>query len=153
MIRPALALLLLATPAWADTAGTPRIVDADTLVVDGTRVRLLDIDAPEGDQTCRDAVGAEYRCGDAATAALTAFVGQQAVTCRGDRPDRYGRLLARCRVGTVDLSVWLAEQGYGVPYDKCKCVDVRAASAIAEREKRGIWAGSFITPKQWRKKK
>ena len=47
---PLLALSLL---AWADASatdtvsGVPRIVDADTLVIHNTRVRIAGIDAPE----------------------------------------------------------------------------------------------------------
>ena len=48
-----LVLLLLASPAFADSiTGIPRIVDGDSLVIDGVKIRLHGIDAPERNQTC-----------------------------------------------------------------------------------------------------
>lgn len=58
-------------PAMADS--TPmseiRVIDADTVDVDGVRYRLHGIDAPEARQTCR-AWGRTWDCGAAATEAL-----------------------------------------------------------------------------------
>ena len=42
-----LAVLLMASPALADTMGPARIVDGDTIVIAGERIRLHGIDAPE----------------------------------------------------------------------------------------------------------
>ena len=47
----------------ADLAGLPRVVDGDTLVIGGTRVRLVGIDAPETDQFCLNATGVRWTCG------------------------------------------------------------------------------------------
>ena len=45
--------------------GVPtRIADGDTLTLPGgTRIRFFGIDAPESDQTCKDAQGATWACG------------------------------------------------------------------------------------------
>ena len=43
---------LLAAPAIAAPNGTVRVIDADTIDVGGTRVRLFGIDAPEMGQPC-----------------------------------------------------------------------------------------------------
>ena len=53
----------------------PRIVDADTLEVAGQKVRLQGIDAPESAQSCRQATGPRYPCGDHATQALRTRIG------------------------------------------------------------------------------
>src|SRR5688572_12430183 len=65
-------VLALSTPASAaELVGTPRVVDGDTLEVDGTRVRLLGIDAPE-----RGEPGSAE-----ATSALLGIIAGREVTC------------------------------------------------------------------------
>ncbi len=43
-------LCLLATPALADVTGPARVIDGDTIEVQGQRIRLHGIDAPESCQ-------------------------------------------------------------------------------------------------------
>ena len=58
-----IALCLLATPALADVAGIPTVIDGDTLEVHGRRIRLHGIDAPESRQLCR-LDGKPWQCGE-----------------------------------------------------------------------------------------
>jgi endonuclease YncB( thermonuclease family) len=74
-------------------AGTPRVVDGDTIAFGKVRVRLFGIDAPE-----RSASG-----GKAATEYLRGTI-TGAVMCAVVDSDRYGRPVALCRSGGVDLS-------------------------------------------------
>ena len=54
--------LALASSLQADEAGTVRVVDGDTIEVDGTVYRINGIDAPEYGQKC-GAVDASWQCG------------------------------------------------------------------------------------------
>jgi endonuclease YncB( thermonuclease family) len=143
---------LVSSTAHADTiAGRASVIDADTLQINGERIRIRDIDAPEKDQFCQQAVGdVTWECGIEATFALIDWIGEADVVCETDRLDRYKRHLARCTVEGEDLAVWLAESGWGVPFRDCKCEAVREASTRAQAEGRGIWIGPFVLPWEWR---
>jgi endonuclease YncB( thermonuclease family) len=115
------ALLLLTSPVFAASdvesiSGTPRIVDGDTLVIDGTRIRLHGIDAPEARQTCqRD--GLDWLCGQEASKALREYVGEADLRCERLDTDRYGRMVAKCFMpdGT-DLGEWMVSSGWALAY-------------------------------------
>ena len=86
--------------------GIPRIIDGDTIRIGNTRIRLHGIDAPEAKQTCT-AGGKEWRCGQEATNALVGVIGGHWVACSQRDVDRYGRIVAVCRAGHVDLNAWM----------------------------------------------
>ncbi len=65
----ALVLALIATPALADMAGIAKVIDGDTLEIQGQRIRLHGIDAPESQQLCR-LDGKPWQCGKDAANAL-----------------------------------------------------------------------------------
>jgi endonuclease YncB( thermonuclease family) len=126
-------------------AGIPQVVDGDSLTLDGARLRLVGIDAPELGQTCAGPRG-DYPCGREARSALARLVGRSQVTCEARRRDRYDRLLARCEAGGVDLNRAMVEQGWAVAYGEHD-----DAERAARHAGRGLWAGSFQRPQDWRR--
>lgn len=92
----------------------PRIIDGDTFDCAGTRVRLQGIDAPESEGHCRP--GRDCAPGDpsASTANLRRLVGWNKVICHQTDTDVYGRTVARCSAGEVDLSCAQAKGGYAI---------------------------------------
>ena len=100
--------------AHADTK--VRVIDGDTLVVDGVTVRIRGIDAPELRQTCRDNSGVIYLCGQAATKALKELVRGKGVSCTPRDRDRYGRSVAQCYVGDLDLGRAMVQAGWAIAY-------------------------------------
>ena len=130
---------------------TPRIIDADTLEVAGQRVRLQGIDAPESQQSCRQATGQRYRCGDTATQALRARIGAGAVICTIEGRDRYNRALGICYgPDGTDLNGWLVRQGHALAYRRYSPTYV-PQEAHARAARAGIWAGEFVPPWRWRR--
>lgn len=71
---------LIPLPALAEMwTGTPRIIDGDSLTIEGQEFRLLNIDAFEVEKVCtRD--GRECRCGVDATFALIGMVQDRPVS-------------------------------------------------------------------------
>jgi endonuclease YncB( thermonuclease family) len=129
-----------------ELTGPARVIDGDTLEIGRTYVRILMIDAPERDQTCRSASGADWACGQDAGRALRQKIGSLPVRCVGDKHDRYGRVLARCFLGGEDLAAWLVREGHVLATDYYYITD----EISARRAKRGIWQGSFERPSDYR---
>lgn len=125
--------------------GAARVADGDSLVVDGARIRLKGMDAPELAQTCTRG-GAIYPCGREARDVLARLVDGHAVSCESRERDRYERALATCVAGGVELNRAMVEAGWAVSHG-----DYREAEAAARRAKRGLWAGSFERPQDWRR--
>jgi endonuclease YncB( thermonuclease family) len=130
--------------------GRAWVVDGDTIDIAGSRIRLEDIDAPEKDQSCADPDGRDWPCGQAATRQLRDHIRGQSLTCRPRARDRYGRVVAGCSLpdGT-DLNAWLVRQGWALASGFAYAAD----QAEAKTQKRGIWAGSFVAPREWRRHK
>lgn len=132
--------------------GTIKVIDGDTFDVGGIRVRLFGIDAPEGDQPCTDAQGATLACGSFVTTQVRdAFRGRQA-TCRQVDTDRYGRRVARCVVGGVDVGQSLVASGLAFAYAQYSrdYIAVEKAAILAGR---GIHAYKIMRPSDFRAQK
>lgn len=136
-------------PAIAMTTGIPSVIDGDTIEIHGERVRLHGIDAPESRQLCTRG-GKSVRCGQVAARALDVLIGSRPVSCSPKDRDRYGRTVAVCHVGGVDLNDWMVRRGHAVAYSRYTKAYV-AAEAEARHAKRGVWAGSFEKPEDWRR--
>ena len=148
----ALAALILLVPSCANAAdltGVPRVVDGDTLVVAGTKVRLEGIDAPETDQLCLDAEGKKWTCGIAARNLLDRHIAGQNVACTAKGQDRYGRTLAICYLGAEDLNAWMVREGFALAYIHYSNAYV-GEETDSRTAQRGMWAGAFIAPWEWR---
>ena len=146
------AVAVLATHAKADTLeGAASIVDGDTIEVHGQQIRLLGIDAPEAAQTCWDAAGKSWPCGQRAALALAAKLSGANVTCTGMRRDRDGRLMAVCRAGADNLNAWLVATGWALAYRSQSTAYV-SAEEVAREAGSGLWVGAFEPPWVWRTK-
>ncbi|WFS07666.1 thermonuclease family protein [Methylobacterium sp. 391_Methyba4] len=148
------ALILLTSPALAaePIVGRPSVIDGDTVVIRGTRIRLHGIDAPESAQLCQNAAGKSYRCGQVAALALADRIGAANISCEPHDTDRYGRTVAVCRKGEEDLNAWMVSQGYATAYQRYSR-DYVGAETTARALKRGLWAGTFDPPSDWRRAK
>ena len=129
-----------------DLTGQASIIDGDTLEIHGTRIRLWGIDAPESTQLCRGEDSLQYRCGAKAANELDAFIAQRPVSCIPISLDRYGRTVATCSVGRIDLADWLVRNGYALDWPHYSNGKYADAQREAERAGHGLWAGSYVAP-------
>jgi endonuclease YncB( thermonuclease family) len=145
----AFAVLLLAflsrAPEQART-GAAHAVDGDSLVVNGEEMRIKGMDAPEYRQTCKEA-GQEVACGKRSAAAMKRWLQRGPVYCYGSERDRYNRLLVVCRVNGVDIGRDMVLQGLAVDYGLYPEEEREAARAY-----RGMWAGTFERPEDYRRR-
>jgi len=144
-------LLLLGIALAQNLIGRASVVDGDTLEIQGVRVRLWGIDAMESSQTCLDRAGQPWPCGRRAAFALADFLGQRTVRCERRETDRYGRMVAVCSVGGVEINRWLVEQGWALAYVKYGGSVYLDAQQQAQALKRGIWQGRFTPPWEYRR--
>ena len=140
-------------PVHAQLSGRAAVIDGDTLRLGGERIRLHGIDAAESRQTClAPRTGKRWRCGAASTRALRRHIGRRQVACEERDRDRYGRIVAVCRVGRKDLNRWMVSQGWALAYRQYSR-DYVDAERAAKAAKRGLWRGTFVPPWEWRRGK
>ena len=123
--------------AFADV----RVIDGDTLDVDGTRHRLHGIDAAERQQRCRGPDEVVWDCAGEATAALRDLVRNRKLECvevPGTR-DIGGRSISRCRVGRQDLGEALVRVGLAWAFTRYS-TDYVDSESRARRDRMGIWS-------------
>lgn len=125
--------------------GMGRAVDGDSLVLDGQRIRLVGLDAPELDQIC-EKDGRPWRCGQASRLALSRELARGPALCRSSKRDRYGRALAVCSVAGLDINAFLVRSGAAVAYGGYEREEAEARDA-----RRGVWASRFDPPQEWRR--
>lgn len=144
------------------TPGDPRkrisgkawVIDGDTIVIDGKRIRLRHIDAPERGQPLK-------RCrlplplldaGALARRHLSRLVGDQPVEAFISGKDAYGRFLADVyQLGGYELSYAMVVEGYAFA-DPRGPWRYRFAEWRARCHRRGLWAhcGTLEIPADWR---
>lgn len=86
------------------------VVDGDTLWLDGEKIRIVNIDAPEVDGRCR----AESAHAATATRVLAALVSNREIRVEREGEDRYGRTLASLSTSEGDVGSALVAQRMAV---------------------------------------
>ncbi len=136
-----------------EIAGRALVTDGDTIEVDGRRIRLRGIDAPETAQSCQEASGRPYPCGREAREALALFLRGHDVACRPLYRDRYGRDVADCvRDDGIDVAGHMVRSGHALDWPKYSDGAFAAAEAEARAARRGLWRGRFTRPWEYRRK-
>ncbi len=111
-------------------------------------MRLFGVDAPEFDQTCKRA-GTKWQCGTEAAEKLAALVTGREVRCVSSGEDQYGRTLATCTVGQVDVNRTMVASGFAVAFRRYSSNYVSAEDS-AKVNRRGLWSGEFQMPQAFR---
>ena len=126
-----------------------RIIDGDTILLNGKKIRFSGIDTPELKQKCIKN-GVKNSCGITAKKLLTKIIGNNNVDCISEGQDQYHRILAECFVNNESLSSYLVKNGYAFAYRKYskKFID---DEDYARTNELGMWSMQFEYPWDFRK--
>ena len=126
-----------------------KIIDGDTIILNGEKIRFSGIDTPELKQTClKDDQG--VGCGVTAKKLLVEKIGNATIECISDGKDAYKRTLAECFVNGESLSKFLVRSGYAFAYRKYSTKFIKDEE-FAKANKLGMWAMTFQYPWDFRK--
>ena len=133
--------------------GFAKVIDGDSVVIQGIEIRLSGVDAPETKQWGKTWNGQWYRPGEVATKALRNKLRGRDVLCTIEGTCLYGRALGTLFLedGT-DVNAWMVREGhafayryYGRQYEKDEW--------IAKRKGINIHSGDVMEPWEWRRRR
>ncbi len=138
-------------------------IDGETLFINGIEVQLIGINAMEPDQICLDKTGVDYPCGRAATRHLQELVADRPIVCLPLFAVSKSRIVASCNLlpeGAVppknseeylaadrrnSLSGRMVRDGHALIVGIGKNY-ILQEERDAQRDRIGIWSGSFEPP-------
>ena len=126
-----------------------RVVDGDTIHLNGEKIRFTGIDTPELKQTCINQ-GIIDPCGVTAKEILIDKISDNEVECISEGKDQYKRTLAECFVNNESLSSYLVRSGYAFAYRKYSKKFI-SDEDYAKANKIGMWSMKFDYPWDHRK--
>jgi endonuclease YncB( thermonuclease family) len=126
-----------------------KVVDGDTIHLNGEKIRFTGIDTPELKQTCIKN-SAKDLCGITAKEILIDKIGDNIVECIMDGKDQYNRTLAECFVNNESLSSYLVRSGYAFAYRRYSKKFIQDED-YAKVNQIGMWSMDFQYPWDYRK--
>ncbi|HEY5082277.1 MAG TPA: hypothetical protein VII91_10260 [Bauldia sp.] len=116
----------------------PQTSDAATFKVNDMTIHVAGVAALAADQACAATDSGAWPCGQSALYALRRFLHGRAVECFFPYADGVTDVTAPCRVGRVDLGLWLLRNGWARP-DELATDAYRAAANAARCARLGVW--------------
>ena len=137
--------------------GKAQVIDGDTIKINGKRIRLFGIDAPELKQSCKNYFS--KHCGKESKRYLEMIIGDSQITCFYNDKDKYGRILGVCQYLGMkindpfyDINGWMVRFGQAYAYIRYSKRYLKA-EIEAKKSRLGLWCcGKKQTPEEWRKK-
>jgi endonuclease YncB( thermonuclease family) len=126
-----------------------KVVDGDTIHLNGKKIRFTGIDTPELRQTCIKEGIKDY-CGVTAKQILIDKIGNNTIKCISEGKDQYKRILAECFVNNESLSSYLVRSGYAFAYRRYSKKFIKDEN-YAKANNLGMWSMKFEYPWDFRK--
>ena len=139
--------------------GKAIVIDGDTIKINGTKIRLFGIDAPEKKQLCKKvfldinliSFKKKYNCGEISTHKLKKLIKNENINCIINGEDFFKRKIGICFRNKLDINSWMVRTGLAVAYIKYS-KKYYQDQIQAKDEGLGLWQGDFEMPWDWRKK-
>ena len=143
--------ILILSFFWCDLslANNLKVIDGDTIVLNGEKIRFSGIDTPELKQTCLQN-NEVVDCGISAKILLIKKIGNSTPQCIREGKDIYKRTLAECFVKGESLSKFLVRSGYAFAYRKYSTKFIKDEE-FAKINKLGMWSMTFQYPWDFRR--
>ena len=127
-----------------------RVLDGDTVIVNGQRIRLANIDAPESSQYSFDGIP----IGEMSTDFLTRRIQGKFVVVKYFLRGRYGRVIGSIWIDDKNINNELLEKGMALVYGDGVSLDQIALEYTAKLNRKGIFKTvGFSRPAVFRSKK
>jgi endonuclease YncB( thermonuclease family) len=144
----------IVTPENAQIKGFVIISDGDTIKVNGSKIRLYGIDAPELKQKCYSNK-VKINCGIEAKAKIAEIISDNEVFCSELDTDKYNRTDGNCyfidKAGKkINIGQKMVTSGYALAY-KTYSMRFVLNELYAKITMSGIWMYQFKKPWLWRK--
>ena len=132
--------------------GYARVVTASTLRINGLNIKMYGVDAPDITQTCANHYGQGYYCGREARNWLQDWIENKEVTCHilGKVENNWATGACFVDNNKYDVGAVVVNAGWAVAYTKNTNIYVGYENQ-ARNNNRGLWAGTFYKPWDWRK--
>ena len=149
-------LLLLPLTSFAEEiVGEHKLIDNRTIEINGQQIRFWGLDAPDLDQICytKGKRQKPFRCGASTFEKIGKMLRNQILSCKGDKRDEEGRLVALCytRIGRSEFEVneQLVLSGWAVA-DPVEGKRYLRHQNVARQLKDGHSRSAFVMPWEWR---
>ena len=121
--------------------GSAKVVDGDTIKINGKKIRFGGIDSPE-----RGEIGHQF-----SKDKLIEKVGKKIVICFKEKNNDYwNRIIAECFIENENISSYMVKNGYACDYVKYSNKKYAKEEEYAKSNKLGIWKMKFNPT--WEKK-
>ena len=116
------------------TVGMAKVIDGDTIIINGEKIRFAGIDTPE-----RNKVGHNF-----SKIKLKKKLGNNIISClREPQLDPWGRTIAECFLDDESISSFMVKNGYACDYKKYSKKKYAKQQEYAKSKKLGIWGLNF----------
>jgi len=164
MIKKFISILLLSalsinaqSDAPKEIKGKPRAIDGKTLIINGQKLQLYGVDAPEFDQMCQKKETRQpFQCGVISAHKLKRMVDHvPEVTCTEKGYTSKGILLASCYDGKIDINEQIILRGWAIVDENASVPKYKRIEQYVKFDtvNEVIWQDDFINPWEWRKGK
>jgi endonuclease YncB( thermonuclease family) len=115
-----------------------RVIDGDTIVASGKKVRLWGINAPEKKKPFFMA----------AKMLLESLLNDGQLTCKFIEKDRYNRDVMHCLINGLDVGSMMVQAGMAKDYSKYSGDFYQYEEDLAKSKERGIWSNKVLDEEQ-----